>query len=1540
MTLAKNKLAVAIAIALTTSLGLVGCGDDKSVSSAVGVPNPNALTPTGTIQGVLRDSVTNEPIVGAIVDIGIAKATTTETGQFVIANVPATANIGAAAAGANTPYQVTVDLRNVKQAAGAAKYPNFSFSTAAVTYSSLNDGSNDAGTSSSNHDTPVTGLVAPLNLTVGKLAAGIKGTVAKAMDFKAVGAGYTVKLVSLGSSNSTTGATGPLDGKFLNGNVVATTTTDAAGAFVFSGIESLRDFQIEVVNADATEYGFEPVRAPADGQVKTLLAQRGEDALDLRTVLVKSTDTLAPRVVKSTPETGTERAPGANVAVTFSFSEPIISNGLTNSLTASTAGNGGLYDLVSVNFTGIKDIAMKASNIPYSLAWDATRTQLTVIIPKVKASAKYEVSIAGAKGILLDNQGYETDFGFTGATSANAGVVKFSTNADGATKPAAVSTLAINNNADLDQTNNAVVDWLPVAGAKGYHVYRAKFVNDVMDSKGYEPITRTATDAVADTAERNAKQVIADAAKTAAATAAQVSVQAGQNANVADVTANTAIKAAAPTTGAVADATAASAALTATAATDARAADKVAALSVVSDKDSASKVSAANISAMSAAATATSSNSATATIAKDKVKGVNDAVVAASGKATAAATAATTANTNVRTVNTKAMVAAKVAATVNAVADVAAAISAVSAADSSVALAKRDAAQAAVDADPSNQAKKNVLAVAQTAFNNANKAAVDKAKEAKVAADAAKKALEAANKAKDDAMGAATKANADSVTAANAVEPAKTDAEGKATANTNAQKALTDAQKALTDANTAAEKEDAAVDLQKAKDAVEAAKLAANTATGAAVAADRLADEAAAAAVAAADASTASTAAAKAATDAATAATAAVAAITTAVNAADAAADNVDLATASSAANNATFEVLDNNAKIVDGWRAYTAAAVAKAMAAAKVMVVTDAESTAAKTAVADAAKQAADVVKAAQDIVAKATIAQTAVAATQTAAAAAATKAVTNDTAAKTTVTTATTAVTTAATTLTTAAAATTTTDAVKTAVAAAVAAVGTPDATAKTAAAKVAADAAKVAAADAKVVADAAKVVADAAAAAAVGTPNAAATAAAAANAATVATNAATAATNTATAATNAATTATNAANVVGKVNNLIKAQLVEKNAIDAAAAAAIALTKANNAKKAADTALTDVTAAKTAADKALVDANTAKVAADKLVTSMNAAETSLKTTVVANAAAVKATADALTASNDAVTAAKTAASAAATKQQADKALATAVKEKAAADKALADAQGVIDSNGGYVANTNGDKYLTQNTSFVQGSEDGKPLQFADGIRKVTYKYTVRAVSEDNVESDAGNEVEAKDNTKPKVSSFTMNTASNVVTVVFNEPMNELDFRNQANYVLSAPTGATVTLPALSNALFKIDSKTVVLSYASNIPAGSTVTVKGLKDLAGNAMSEVGNSASVSKVSSNIAGFIGSTQVTVFFTAEMDKASAETAANYALPTGPALLAANGVVYNEANNSVTLTYVSAIPAGVTLTVSGVKDANGTVVESNTKQFN
>ena len=77
-----------------------------------------------------------------------------DNGQFVISNVPATAGTAGTTTVAASTYQVTVDLRQVKTAAGAAKYPDFSFTAAPVTFGTLNDGSDTTtGTSASNHAT-------------------------------------------------------------------------------------------------------------------------------------------------------------------------------------------------------------------------------------------------------------------------------------------------------------------------------------------------------------------------------------------------------------------------------------------------------------------------------------------------------------------------------------------------------------------------------------------------------------------------------------------------------------------------------------------------------------------------------------------------------------------------------------------------------------------------------------------------------------------------------------------------------------------------------------------------------------------------------------------------------------------------------------------------------------------------------------------------------------------------------------------------------------------------------------------------------------------------------------------------------------------------------------------------------------------------------------------------------------------------------------------------------------------------------------------
>lgn len=486
-----NKLALAVSLALT--LGLAGCGDDKNVTTSVGTPNPNTLVPTGTIQGTLTDTVTNQPIAGAVVSIGVAQATTADNGQFVISNVPATAGTAGTTTVAASTYQVTVDLRQVKTAAGAAKYPDFSFTAAPVTFGTLNDGSDTTtGTSASNHATPVTGLVASLPITVGKLAAGISGVVTSAVTLKPVTkAGYKVNLVSILAPVAFPPPTTPVNAIVTSTgaseHVVGTVTTDATGAFSFANIESLRQYRIDVVSADGTERGSEPVAAPADGQVKMLLSNRnpaGADdvaAGDIRTVFVSTTDNLAPRVLGATPENNSDLSPANDIKVVFSFSEPILKNSYSTGLTA-TAAAPSLYNNVLVTFGGAK-----AGNTPHTLVWNDAMTELTVTLPKssLAASSRYTVSIAAAAANLrdLNNPTLPVDF----SNLANGGVVNFTTN--GSPTPAKVEGLYVENAANLGlgaagAQNDVLLNWPVASGASFYKVYRVATVNgSVFESK-------------------------------------------------------------------------------------------------------------------------------------------------------------------------------------------------------------------------------------------------------------------------------------------------------------------------------------------------------------------------------------------------------------------------------------------------------------------------------------------------------------------------------------------------------------------------------------------------------------------------------------------------------------------------------------------------------------------------------------------------------------------------------------------------------------------------------------------------------------------------------------------------------------------------------------------------------------------------------------------------------------------------------------------------------------------------------------------------
>ncbi|MBI5193072.1 MAG: Ig-like domain-containing protein [Nitrospirae bacterium] len=460
-------------IILTAVLSLyviTGCSN-KTDRSSVTSPNPDTLNPTGIIQGVLRDAVTQQPIVGAVVDIGVGRTTTSETGQFTINDVPATGSSGDGIPKVNDSYEMTIDLRNVTSpvnmtsATTTPRYPDFVYDTMPVTYTSLNDTTNDndlstsansgsgtnsqANTTSTNHDTPVTGLASAGKISVGKLAATITGVVAYSDTKQPVDSGWTVEIVSNSSSNSE----GSAGGTGASGNVVGSTTTIAGGVFTFPNIESMQSFTIKAWNSDQTYSNGAGlvVVSPSDSETKTLSVQAGT------TVLVASTDATAPTIISVSPENNADITPAATNVV-YTFSEPIKQTAYAAATTAANSQVSGLYKDVAVNYDGIK-----ASNIAHTLSWSTDFKSLTVSIPTLAPSARYSVNITGVT--LVDSS--DTAVSNLGAK----GLVAFTTNG-GATASAPTVTLV--NNTGIDYSGvNPVLDWLPVSGAKSYNIYRA-----------------------------------------------------------------------------------------------------------------------------------------------------------------------------------------------------------------------------------------------------------------------------------------------------------------------------------------------------------------------------------------------------------------------------------------------------------------------------------------------------------------------------------------------------------------------------------------------------------------------------------------------------------------------------------------------------------------------------------------------------------------------------------------------------------------------------------------------------------------------------------------------------------------------------------------------------------------------------------------------------------------------------------------------------------------------------------------------------------
>ncbi len=428
--IASHMLSLMVILGLAISLS--GCFEVKS--------DPPLPLPTGTIQGRVVDSMTQQPIVGASIDIGAMVAITNADGLYTISNVVIPFDSSNKIISAT--YKVTLDMSkvtspvNMTSAAASPRYPSYFYDYVSILFSAE---------SSSANSTPVTYLKENVDYKMGKLAANLTGVVADKVTLQAVPAGYTVNLVSLGST------AGP-GGAGVSESVVGSTVTNSNGGFSFANIESLRNFRIDAWNTDQTIRGLVNVTAPADGETKTLSIAANN------TIFVESTDTIAPIIVSVTPEMDSDIAP-VSTNIIYTFSKPILQTANTST---SPSVSTGLYNKVDVNFRGAK-----ASNIVHSLSWNAAFTQLTINIPSLAASSKYTVDLTPANSLLADASGKLLDNTF------DKRVLSFTTN--GSLNPVAPSTITVVNSASLDYNSPTVLlNWLPVSGAKSYNVYRAQ----------------------------------------------------------------------------------------------------------------------------------------------------------------------------------------------------------------------------------------------------------------------------------------------------------------------------------------------------------------------------------------------------------------------------------------------------------------------------------------------------------------------------------------------------------------------------------------------------------------------------------------------------------------------------------------------------------------------------------------------------------------------------------------------------------------------------------------------------------------------------------------------------------------------------------------------------------------------------------------------------------------------------------------------------------------------------------------------------------
>lgn len=426
----------------------MGCKDNTDTTTTILTPTPmQTIQPKGTITGKIKDACTNAALSGAVISVGYDGAVQTVTsdasGSFSFANVPVgkyQTIDGKTVATGN--YTLTASMVNYNSGITdpAKRYRPYYYMNGTITFTSLVQGDSLA----------VADMVGSVIFNISVLNTTITGTIVDVNQQPVANAIVILK-----------------DATIIPNAVMAQAVTSASGSYRFTNVDNGLTVALMAVSADGSMEGS---LAANLSLLCNITGDSIRSQVTAERIMISPVDDVAPFVISLTPENNADVSL-ANLQVVYMFSEPIKQNAYTR--TDLPIGHGTFMDDITFTFDGFKKVT---GDIPFTAAWNASSTQLTLTPQNVVGSGKYTVDMSAAfnTGNITDAAGKAivNNTKITGDFEA----LKFTT-AGASTAPAApvlarryITGVYI----PLDFSGGTVgLEWNYDANARSYNVYRS-----------------------------------------------------------------------------------------------------------------------------------------------------------------------------------------------------------------------------------------------------------------------------------------------------------------------------------------------------------------------------------------------------------------------------------------------------------------------------------------------------------------------------------------------------------------------------------------------------------------------------------------------------------------------------------------------------------------------------------------------------------------------------------------------------------------------------------------------------------------------------------------------------------------------------------------------------------------------------------------------------------------------------------------------------------------------------------------------------------